>query len=128
MTRLLLLLFTLNTLLFPIGAAAMMPFGADTIMHLESVSSNVIMKATTNEDGKASHCSNSSSRHLCDMDDMSSELCKAKCATSCSTSPLYIADFAFYFPLNMGRCNPKIDVTPIYNSRSISPELQPPLV
>lgn len=126
MTRFLLLLFTLNTLLFPVGAAAMMPFGASDVMAQEN--NIVVMNVSTNEDLNASHCANMPSHHLCNIEGMSSELCKAKCATACSVFPLYITDFSFIFPINISHANLKIDVTSFYNNRSISPELRPPLV
>jgi hypothetical protein len=122
MTRLLILIFALNTLLAPMGVAAMMPFGADNAMSQESKHSVVINTATT-----ASHCAKMPSHSTCNIDNMSNDLCKEKCATSCTVSPAHIASFSFNFPFRLHNSIPEIAFTP-FHSRSISPELRPPLV
>jgi hypothetical protein len=119
MTRLLILIFALNTLLSPVGAAAMMSFDADNIM---SETSEHTMSVTMSE-----HCPSMSSHDACNMDSMSSDLCKAKCAASCTVSPAHIANFSFNFPFVISNSNLEIAFLH-FNSRSISPELRPPLV
>ena len=126
MIRLLILLFALNTALAPMGAAAMIPVGMDTAMSQESKHS-VAISTTTDDATSSSHCSNMSSHHACNMDNMSSDLCKEKCAASCTVSPAYIASFSFNFPFSSQNNNTKIAFI-LFHSRSISPELPPPLV
>ena len=125
MIRLFLLVFALNTLLSPVGAA-MMSASATHIMsqtseHSISVS-NVHSEYATN-----SHCLNMSSHDICSMDDFSSDLCKAKCAVSCTVSAIHIVNFSFSIPFMMADSHPENSFFYFY-SRSISPELRPPLV
>ena len=126
MIRLLILLFALNTVLAPMGVAAMIPVGMDTVMNQESKHS-VVISTATDDATSPSHCSNISSHHACNIDSMSSDLCKEKCATSCTISPAHIASFSFSFPLGSQNNNAKIAFI-FFHSRSISPELPPPLV
>jgi hypothetical protein len=118
MTRLLLLLFVFNTLLSPVSATAMVSFGANNAMNEthESVTSTVIN----------THCATMSSHDACE-DNTSGDLCKANCATSCTTSPAHIASFSFGFPFMINSRLPEIADIHFYN-RSVSPELRPPLV
>ena len=120
MTRLLILIFALNTLLSPVGAMAMVSFNADNTI---SQTSEHTMSA--NDDSE--HCLSMLSHDTCTMDGLSSDLCKAKCAAACTVSPAYIANFSFTFPFNISNNNPEIAFVYFY-TRSISPELRPPLV
>lgn len=126
MTRLLILIFALNTLLAPMGVAAMIPFGGDDAMSQESKHS-VKINTMTHASIRVSHCAKMLSQDVCNMDGMSSDPCKEKCATSCTVSPAHMANFSFNFPLSPRNSNPEIAFIP-FHSRSISPELRPPLV
>ena len=74
------------------------------------------------------HCSSLSSHAACDDNSMTSGLCKAKCATSCTTTaPTQLSTLSFVFPYSIHTTELNMSVTH-FNSRSISPELRPPLV
>ena len=121
MTRLLILIFALNTLLSPVGAMAMVSFNVDntigqTSEHTMSISNN------------REHCLSMSSHDTCNMDGLSNDLCKAKCVAACTLSSAYIANLSFTFPFNISSSsNPEIAFVHFY-SRTISPELRPPLL
>lgn len=120
MTRLLILIFALNTLLSPVGAMAMVSFNADNMI---SQTSEHTMSADNSK-----HCPPSMASHdACNMDGLSSDLCKAKCAAACTVSPAHIATFSFTLPFNINNSSPEIAFVHFY-TRSISPELRPPLV
>ncbi len=119
MTRLLILIFALNTLFSPVGAMAMVSFDVDNTI---SQTSKHTMSANNSE-----HCLSMSSHDTCNMDGSSSDLCKAKCVAACTLSPANIANFSFTFPFSISSSNPEIVFVHFY-TRSISPELRPPLV
>ncbi len=123
MIRLLLLIFALNTLLSPVGAT-MMSVSAD---HIISQTSEHSISNISSEHATTSHCLNMSSHDICSMDGLSSDLCKAKCAVSCAVSAIHIANFSFPIPFMIGSSHPENSFLYFY-SRSISPELRPPLV
>jgi hypothetical protein len=119
MTRLLILIFALNTLLSPVGAMAMVSFEADNTI---SQTNEHTISANNSE-----HCPSMSSHDTCNMDGLPSDLCKAKCAAACTVSPAHVATFSFTFPFNISSSHLEIAFMHFY-SRSISPELRPPLV
>jgi len=117
MTRLLILLFVLNTLLPSAGVAAMLSSNTSTM----SQSNHSTMMASH-------HCSMSmtADNDQCNDNSFSNELCKLKCATACSASAIHISVFAFEIPFLA--YNTEINtVSPPFYTRSISPELRPPL-
>ncbi|HIO93415.1 MAG TPA: hypothetical protein EYG68_11325 [Leucothrix mucor] len=115
MTRILILLFVLNTLLPSIGFTAMLSSNTNEIM---SQSDHTMMMAD--------HCSTMSSHDVCSNDHLSSELCKTKCANSCSPSATHISTFSFDIPFFAYSTEINITSPPLF-TRSISPELRPPL-
>jgi len=114
MTRILILLFVLNTLLPSIGFAAMLSSNTNEIM---SQSNHMMM---------ADHCSNMSSHDACSNDHLSCELCKTSCANSCSPSATHISIFSFDVPFFTYSTKINITSPPLF-TRSTSPELRPPL-
>ena len=118
MTRLLILIFALNTLLSPVGAMAMVSFNADNTI---SQTSEHRMSIDHSE-----HCLTMPSHDICNMDRPSSDICKAKCAAACTVSPAHITNFSFTFPFTRNSSRSEIAFIHFY-SRSIAPELRPPL-
>ncbi len=125
MIRLFLLFFALNTLLPPVGAA-MMSVSATHIMS-QTGEHSISVSNIGREDVANSHCLHMSSHDICSMDGSSSDLCKAKCAVSCAVSAIHIANFSFSIPFIIADSHPENSFLHFY-SRSISPELRPPLV
>jgi len=114
MTRLLILLFVLNTLLPSAGFAAMLSSNTST------------MSQGDHSTMMADHCSAMSSDDHCSDNSLSNELCKLKCATACSASAIHISVFAFEIPFLAYNTETNTVSPPLF-TRSISPELRPPL-
>ncbi len=116
MTRLLILIFVLNTLLPSVGFAAM----------LSSDTNNEISQKNQITSEIKAHCAEMTSHSACGDDFMSSDLCKAKCMTACSPIATHISTFSFDIPFIVHNNAPRLLCSRLY-SRSISPELRPPL-
>ncbi len=70
------------------------------------------------------HCENCTTMS---MDDMASMNCDAGCGVSCLTSPLAMTSNPILIPSSYGFSKP-VSATFNFYTRSLSPELQPPLV
>jgi hypothetical protein len=112
--RLLVLLFVLNSLLIPIGNAAMITFGATSF--IESPSQNTVIE--TASDKRMLHCAEMlSDNNQCNME--------CTCAVFSNVTQLSSFDFAFPFLIQLEQPN---GISSYPYSRTISPELRPPLI
>jgi hypothetical protein len=109
MTRLLILIFALNVLLPSVGFSAMPLSNADHTMSQT-----------------ASHSMTIACSDVCDTEGLQTTLCEIECSATCAQIPLLASTpillvASFYSGKNISV------FTPFY-TRSISPELRPPLV
>ncbi len=127
MTRFLILIMALNALFTPVSIASAcapnmgVPMSSSTMLDLISEPDSM------NQSGVSSvqiHCDNCSNMG---MDDMSNMNCDAGCGISCLTSPVAMISSPALMPANVDFIKPVFGTIHFY-TRTISPELRPPLV
>ncbi len=123
MIRLFILIFALNTLLSPIGFAAMSLPNANNkmTMNQEQISKRAFLVKKNQI-----HCVALVPHNNCNHNLTSDMLCKVKCAEFCSSSPACFSILSFNFPFFAHPIEANSVFTPFY-TRSIPPELRPPL-
>ncbi len=122
MTRLLILILALNALLPSMGFSAMLSSGADQTMTMsQTVPHNMIMPSSS----IMTDCADSMESKEC-ADKMQNMLCEIKCAIACVQVPILFSlpSLSLLSPYSS---EPIIAFAYFY-TRSISPELHPPLV